>query len=75
MRFYKVLQGRFNTATINYGTFGKKSSFLQMHFENNNKFFTLTRLERVIEISHWGSITIEETINLLHTGALLKGLQ
>ena len=44
-------------------------------FENNNKFFTLTRLERVIEILHWGNITIEETIDLLHTGALLKGLQ
>ena len=61
--------------TINYGTFGKKSPFSQMHFENNNKFFTLTRHERVIEISHWGNITIYETIDLLHTGALLKGLQ
>ena len=39
-------------STINYGTFGKKSPFSQMHFENNNKFFTLTRLERVIKISH-----------------------
>ena len=62
-------------STINYGTFGKKSPFSQMHFENNNKFFTLTRLERVIKISHWGNITIGETIDLLHTGALLKGLQ
>ena len=62
-------------STINYGTFGKKSPFSQMHFENNNKFFTLTRLEKVIELSHWGNITIEETIDLLHTGALLKGLQ
>ena len=43
-------------STINYGTFGMKSPFSQMHFENNNKFFTLTRLERVIEISHWGNI-------------------
>ena len=62
-------------STINYGTFGKKSPFSQMHFENNNKYFTLTRLERVIEISHWGNIIIEETIDLLHTAALLKGLQ
>ena len=45
-----------------------------MHFENNNKFLTLTKLERIIEISHWGNITIEETIDLLHTGALLKTL-
>ena len=41
-----------SVSTINYGTFEKKSPFSQMHFENNNKFFTLTRLERVIEISH-----------------------
>ena len=46
-----------------------------MHFEKNNKFFTWTRLEMVIEISHWSNITIEETIDLLHTGALLKRLQ
>ena len=61
--------------TINYGTFEKKSTFSQMHFENNNKFLTLTRLEWVIEISHWSNITIEETIDLLHTEALVKGLQ
>ena len=39
-------------STINYGTFGKKSPFSQMHFENNNKLFILTRPEMVIEISH-----------------------
>ena len=66
-------------STITYGPFEKKSPFsqeeLNVHFENNNKFFTITRLERVIEISHWGNITIEEIIDLLHTEALLKGLQ
>ena len=54
-----------------YGPFEKKSPFsqeeLNVHFGKNNKFFTVTRLERVIEISHWSNITIEETINLLHT--------
>ena len=39
-------------STINYGTIGKKSPFSQMHFENNNKIFTMTRIERVIQISH-----------------------
>ena len=47
---------------------------MHVHFENNNKL-TVTRLERVIEISHWGNIVIEETIDLLDTEALLKGLQ
>ena len=55
-------------STINYGTFGKKSPFSQMNFENNNTFFTRTRLEGIIEILQWS--TIEETIALLHTGAL-----
>lgn len=66
-------------ATITYGSFEKKAPFsyeeLAVHFENNNKFLTVSRLERVIEISHWGNIAVEETINLLHTGALLKGIQ
>ena len=68
-----------NDSTITYGPFEKKSPFLQEesneHFENKNKFLTVTRLERVIEISHWGNITIEEIIVLLHTEVLLKGLQ
>ncbi|XP_016845577.1 dolichyl-diphosphooligosaccharide--protein glycosyltransferase subunit 1 [Nasonia vitripennis] len=64
-------------STITYGPYEKKSPFsyeeLNVHFENNNKFLTVTRLERAIEVSHWGNIAIEETIDLLHTGALLKG--
>ena len=69
---------------LTYGPFEKKSSFSQEelngHFLNKNKFFflTLTRLVRVIEISHWGNMTIEEieeNIDLLHTEVLLKGLQ
>ena len=43
---------------------------MNVHFENNNKFLTVIRLERVIEISHWGNIVMEETIDLLHTEAL-----
>ncbi|KZC13648.1 PREDICTED: dolichyl-diphosphooligosaccharide--protein glycosyltransferase subunit 1 [Dufourea novaeangliae] len=62
---------------ITYGPYEKLSSFsyeeLNIHFENNNKFLTVTRLERSIEISHWGNIAVEEHIDLLHTGALLKG--
>lgn len=64
-------------SSITYGPFEKKQPFsseeLVVHFENNNKFLTVTRLERVIELSHWGNIAVEETIELLHAGALLKG--
>ena len=66
-------------SAITYDPFEKKSPFsqeeLNVYFEHNNKFLTVTRLERVIEISHWGNITIEEIIDLLHTETLLKGLQ
>lgn len=62
---------------ITYGPYEKLSPFsyeaLNIHFENNNKFLTVVKLERSIEISHWGNIAVEEHTDLLHTGALLKG--
>ncbi|XP_032669593.1 dolichyl-diphosphooligosaccharide--protein glycosyltransferase subunit 1 [Odontomachus brunneus] len=64
-------------SAIVYGPFEKQPPYahteLVVHFENNNKFLTVTRLERTIEISHWGNIAVEEHVDLLHTGALLKG--
>lgn len=30
-------------------------------------------MERVIELSHWGNIAVEENIEIVHTGAKLKG--
>ncbi|KAJ8688620.1 hypothetical protein QAD02_024415 [Eretmocerus hayati] len=64
-------------STITYGAYDKKNPFayeeVTVHFENNNKFLTVTRLERALEISHWGNIAVEEHIDLLHSGALLKG--
>lgn len=44
-----------------------------MHYENQTPFLTVTNLERVIELSHWGNIAVEETIDVVHTGAILKG--
>lgn len=64
-------------SAIAYGPYEKQPPFareeLTVHFENNNKFLTVTRLERTIEISHWGNIAVEEHVDLQHTGALLKG--
>lgn len=34
---------------------------------------TITKLDRVIEISHWGNVAVEETIDIVHSGAALKG--
>ncbi len=34
---------------------------------------TITNLIRTIEISHWGNIAVEETVDMYHSGAKLKG--
>ena len=46
---------------------------MKIHYENNSPFLKITRLVRVIEVSHWGNIAVEETIDVVHAGALLKG--
>jgi len=64
-------------ATISYGPYNdipaKSYDELLVHFENNSPFLKVVRLERSIEISHWGNIAVEEDIEILHTGAKLVG--
>lgn len=63
--------------TITYGPYEKTPAFsidpLKVHYESSGAFITISHLERVVEVSHWGNIAVEETIDLLHTGAKLKG--
>jgi len=63
--------------TINYGPYEDKAAFsegpLKVHEENNTPFLTVTGMDRVIEVSHWGNIAVEEHIDIMHTGAKLKG--
>lgn len=63
--------------TITYGPYEDKEPFTQeeakIHYENNKPFLTVTKMERVIEVSHWGNIAVEETFDVSHTGAQLKG--
>lgn len=54
-----------------YFSFSQDS--LKIHYENNSPFLTITSMIRVIEVSHWGNIAVEETVDLRHTGAVLKG--
>ncbi|KAG7165132.1 Dolichyl-diphosphooligosaccharide--protein glycosyltransferase subunit 1-like [Homarus americanus] len=75
---YSRLKPTTHTDTsITYGPYEGVAGFsedsMNVHFENNAPFLTVSRLERVIEVSHWGNIAIEETIDVLHTGAKLKG--
>ena len=44
-----------------------------MHYENNNPFLVVSSMTRVIEVSHWGNIAVEETYDVYHSGAKLKG--
>ncbi len=44
-----------------------------IHYENNSPFLTVTHITRLIELSHWGNIAIEETVDIVHSGAMLKG--
>lgn len=46
---------------------------MKIHYENNAPFLTISSITRIIEVSHWGNIAVEETIDLRHTGADLKG--
>ncbi|XP_045495957.1 dolichyl-diphosphooligosaccharide--protein glycosyltransferase subunit 1 [Colias croceus] len=55
----------------NIGPFTEKE--LNVHFKNNSPFLTVSRIERLIEVSHWGNIAVEEKVEIEHTGAKLKG--
>uniref|UniRef100_A0A8C2IX78 Dolichyl-diphosphooligosaccharide--protein glycosyltransferase subunit 1 n=1 Tax=Cyprinus carpio TaxID=7962 RepID=A0A8C2IX78_CYPCA len=63
--------------SIEYGPFKDVPPFSQddmkIHYENNTPFLTISSITRTIEVSHWGNIAVEETIDLRHTGAYLKG--
>ena len=63
--------------TISYGPYEGVKAFeqseLSVHYENNKPFLTISSMLRVIEVSHWGNIAVEETIDMYHSGAKLKG--
>jgi oligosaccharyltransferase complex subunit alpha (ribophorin I) len=63
--------------TITYGPYENIAPFssekVAIHYENNSPFLVISRLQREIELSHWGNIAVEETIDIVHDGAKLKG--
>merc|ERR1712059_218586 len=44
-----------------------------IHGENNAPMLVVSNLVRAVEVSMWGNIAIEETIDVVHKGASLKG--
>lgn len=75
--FSKVKPVAHNDNLITYGPYENVAAFsiskMTIHCENNNPFLTVTNLNRAIEVSHWGVISVEEVIDVAHTGAVLKG--
>jgi oligosaccharyltransferase complex subunit alpha (ribophorin I) len=66
-----------NDQVITYGAYQNVAPFsraeLSLHYENNNPFLTVRTLQRWIEVSHWGNIAVEETVDMYHSGAKLSG--
>uniref|UniRef100_A0A1A9WEW0 Dolichyl-diphosphooligosaccharide--protein glycosyltransferase subunit 1 n=1 Tax=Glossina brevipalpis TaxID=37001 RepID=A0A1A9WEW0_9MUSC len=52
---------------------GYSKELMTVHYENQTPFMSVNRLERTIQVSHWGNIAVEESIFLTHIGAKLKG--
>ena len=62
---------------VKYGPYDNVAALradeMVLHYENNSPFLSILEMERSVEVSHWGNIAVEETLDLQHTGATLKG--
>ncbi|VDP89139.1 unnamed protein product [Echinostoma caproni] len=62
---------------ITYGPYKDKPAHsylpLHIHFENNRPFLTVKKMTRHIEVSHWGNVAVEETLEIVNAGAKLRG--
>lgn len=73
----EILPTNLKKESILYGPYEDISAFqyspMYIHFENNRPFITITKLVREYEISHWGNLAVEDSFELQHDGAKLKG--
>jgi oligosaccharyltransferase complex subunit alpha (ribophorin I) len=64
-------------SSIVYGPYSEQKQYTQqdfkIHFVNNKPFVVVSSVERIVEVSHWGNLAIEEHYDLRHDGAQLKG--
>lgn len=67
----------FTDAVIHYGPYNDIGPFsvesISVYYENAGHFLVATNVERTIIASHWSFITVNEVIDLKHTGATFKG--
>lgn len=75
--YTKLKPSQLTDTTITLGPYENQPEYsrseLVVHAENNSPFLAVTRLSRHIEVSHWGYISIEETLDVRHDGARLRG--
>ncbi|XP_057378869.1 dolichyl-diphosphooligosaccharide--protein glycosyltransferase subunit 1-like [Daphnia carinata] len=75
--YTKVKPSSQSDSTITYGPYENVAPLSEesiiIHFENNSPFLSVGHLLRHIEVSHWGNIAVEETLDVYHGGAKLKG--
>ncbi|XP_003746026.1 dolichyl-diphosphooligosaccharide--protein glycosyltransferase subunit 1 [Galendromus occidentalis] len=64
-------------SSVTYGPYLKIAALtkepFKVHYENQNSFLVVKNLKRWIEVSHWGTVQVEETVDVKHEGARLKG--
>lgn len=63
--------------SVTYGPYNDVAAFkrspIELHFENNKPFVTVTSYVKELEVSHWGNLAVEEHYSVVHAGAALKG--
>lgn len=75
--FTKDAPSKHEGEAIVYGAYDGAGPFalapVKLHVEHNAPFVVVKDLERLVELSNWGNIAVEETLRLAHEGAVLKG--
>ena len=70
--FTRVAPANVNDKDIVYGPYGDIAPFSNakviIHFENNGPFVGVVSLQRLLEVSHWGNIAVEEHLHVKHQG-------
>lgn len=70
-------QGKQEGNNIKYNEFkniaGDTNTKVRIHYENNSPFLVAEKLEREVEVSHWGNVAVTDKLWFKHAGAKLKG--
>ena len=70
--FSRVAPTSSSENVITYGPYSNvapfSSSKVTIHYENNGPYIVVADLERVVEVSHWGNIAVEEHVHIVHEG-------